>query len=413
MTALALALGLVQGGVGVPDEFGPALAHPLQDHNPDARVLLDLGPREGERLGEHAQETVGHLLGLSRGRQFRGQVEELVAPEATQRVRGASHFLKAAGERLKQLVAWPERGGHGHEKAQYYDALMRGRLAGAIAWRASTLSLYQQCFGLWRGALFTLLVNLPGGHFRNRTVKAFVPGSRRSLLVRLGTSDVLVFKNIFYDEEYEWHFTDPPRVVVDAGGYTGLSAAWFAGRYSDAKIIAIEPSTSNFDLLRRNTAGLPNILPRHAALWGSSGSVGLTDPGLDAWGFRVRQPEGESHEAQDLLTTEQVDALTGEDVFREYSIDRIDLLKLDIEGSEVEVFASPSGWIKGVDAICLELHDRFRPGCSRAFFAAVGGLAIEVWHSESVLVVRDEKQLKAPKSGTASRSGRPERLPRP
>ena len=33
--------------------------------------------------------------------------------------------------------------------------------------------------------------------------------------------------------------------------------------------------------------------------------------------------------------------------------DRIDLLKLDIEGSEAEVFASSSGWIDRVDAICL------------------------------------------------------------
>jgi hypothetical protein len=54
VAALALALGLVQGGVGVLDEFGPALARPLQDHGPDARVLLHLGPSEGERLGEHA-----------------------------------------------------------------------------------------------------------------------------------------------------------------------------------------------------------------------------------------------------------------------------------------------------------------------------------------------------------------------
>lgn len=133
----------------------------------------------------------------------------------------------------------------------------------------------------------------------------------------------------------------------------------------------------------------------------------LIDPGLDAWGFQVRQPDGDSHEAQDLLTKEQVDALTVDDLFREYAIDRIDLLKLDIEGSEAEVFASSSGWIDRVDAICLELHDRFRPGSTRAFFTAVCDLAIEVWQGENVLVVRDEKQLNAPKPDTTSRPGRP------
>jgi hypothetical protein len=54
VAALALALGLVQGGVGVPDEFGPGLARPLQYNGPDARVLFDVRPGEGERLREHA-----------------------------------------------------------------------------------------------------------------------------------------------------------------------------------------------------------------------------------------------------------------------------------------------------------------------------------------------------------------------
>jgi hypothetical protein len=87
---------------------------------------------------------------------------------------------------------------------------MRGRLAAIIALKASGVSLYQQCFGPWRGALLNLLLSLFGGYFRSHAVKAFVPGSRRSFLVRLGTSDVMVFKTIFYDEEYEWDFTDPP-----------------------------------------------------------------------------------------------------------------------------------------------------------------------------------------------------------
>ena len=93
--ALALALGLIKGGVGVLDELGPALARPLKDHGPDTRVLLDLGPSEGERLRAPRLKTLGHLLGLSRGHQLLGQVDELVAPEATQRVGGAGHVLKA------------------------------------------------------------------------------------------------------------------------------------------------------------------------------------------------------------------------------------------------------------------------------------------------------------------------------
>ena len=101
VAALTLALGLVQGGVGVLDELGPVLARTINDLDPDARVLFEVRPSEEERLGEHAEKTLGHLLSLSRGCQSLGQVEELVAPEAAQRVRGASHLFQAARERYE------------------------------------------------------------------------------------------------------------------------------------------------------------------------------------------------------------------------------------------------------------------------------------------------------------------------
>jgi len=100
-----LALGLVHGDVGVLEELGAVLARPFPDHDSDARVLFDLGPSEGERRGDHAEKALGHLLGLSRGSQSFGQVEELVAPQATQRVRRASYLLEATRERYEQQVA--------------------------------------------------------------------------------------------------------------------------------------------------------------------------------------------------------------------------------------------------------------------------------------------------------------------
>ena len=91
-----------------------------------------------------------------------------------------------------------------------------------------------------------------------------------------------------------------------------------------------------------------------------------------------------------------VRAVTVWDIMREYALDRIDLLKLDVEGSEKEIFAVSDEWIGSVDAICLELHDRFKAGCSRNFFSAVREFPIEVWRGEDVLVARDRSQLTQP-----------------
>jgi hypothetical protein len=67
-----------------------------------------------------------------------------------------------------------------------------------------------------------------------------------ALQVRLGTSDINVFVHVFRWGEYAWEFAESPRVIVDAGAYTGLSTAYFAMRYPAAKIIAIEPDEANF-----------------------------------------------------------------------------------------------------------------------------------------------------------------------
>ena len=54
-------------------------------------------------------------------------------------------------------------------------------------------------------------------------------------------------------------------------------------------------------------------------------------------------------------------------------IDRIDFLKIDIEGAEKILFDSPDAmdWIQKCEVICCELHDRFMSGCSDSVYKAV------------------------------------------
>lgn len=54
----------------------------------------------------------------------------------------------------------------------------------------------------------------------------------------------------------------------------------------------------------------------------------------------------------------------------EYDLDFIDILKMDIEGSEKNVFENAKDWIDKVGMITVELHDRICMGCSRAFYLA-------------------------------------------
>lgn len=231
---------------------------------------------------------------------------------------------------------------------------------------------------------------------RGRKVSVRAPGSLTPLTVRLATTDVVVFNDIYRGGEYDWNFQAPPRTIVDAGAYTGLSTAFFANRYPEAKIIAIEPSEQNFELLEVNTAAAKNVIIVQAALWTDTGKVSLTDPGDGEWGFRLADhgaTGGHDASHHDGRDSGKVRAVTVRDVIENYDLGVIDLLKLDIEGCEKELFSSADQWIGSVNAICLELHDRFKAGCSRAFYRAIDDFPIELRRGEEVLVIRRSSRL--------------------
>jgi FkbM family methyltransferase len=174
--------------------------------------------------------------------------------------------------------------------------------------------------------------------------------------LRLDTSDfcayrdVLIFKTKRYDPDIPGFI---PKTIVDAGAHIGMASILFALRYPAARIVALEPEPSNFAALLRNTAPYKTIVAIQAALWRQDGEVALGPSNAHPKGaFQV--VENGSH---------RVRAITMDTVMRETGIDSVDLLKVDIEGAEKEVFES-CPWISKVRVLAIELHDRVRLGCS-------------------------------------------------
>jgi tRNA G46 methylase TrmB len=82
-----------------------------------------------------------------------------------------------------------------------------------------------------------------------------------SLCLRIPSSDVPTYEQVFIDKEYDFLVKKQPKVIVDAGANIGLASIYFANKYPDAKIIAIEPEQSNFELFKENVAPYPHIIP--------------------------------------------------------------------------------------------------------------------------------------------------------
>ena len=90
----------------------------------------------------------------------------------------------------------------------------------------------------------------------------------------------------------------------------------------------------------------------------------LKDYGIGKWGFMVEEASIDS----DNL----VDAFKIENLMIDFGINYFDIIKIDIEGSEKELFESNfHNWLSRTKIIIIELHDRMRPGCSKSFFNAL------------------------------------------
>ncbi len=184
------------------------------------------------------------------------------------------------------------------------------------------------------------------------------------ITLRPGTSDIATFKHIFAHGDYNLQITPGPKVIVDAGANIGLSAIYFANRFPEARIIAIELSPENYRLLNKNTRHYPGITTVHAGLWPKNEVLKFKQEGVSPWGYRVDNTLANG--------SVPVASITMNDILNRYRLATIDLLKIDIEGAEVELFAENyTHWLPKVRCLVIEFHDRWRPGSSATVTAAL------------------------------------------
>ena len=210
---------------------------------------------------------------------------------------------------------------------------------------------------------------------------ATVPGLKHPLVLRAGSADLDVFTQLLGTDALDFPLPQAPRYILDAGANVGIASAIFATRFPAAEILAVEPEPGNFAVLQRNAAQCPQITPLRAAVWNADGLVELSETrsGLE---HRV-QVHGVTHTA----SAREVPALTISSLLERAGWPRFDLVKLDIEGSEVEVLGqSELAWLAGVSVLVAELHDRFRPGCRAAFDHALAGRGFGLSSSGEYLV---------------------------
>jgi FkbM family methyltransferase len=125
----------------------------------------------------------------------------------------------------------------------------------------------------------------------------------------------------------------PGSVMVDVGANIGefsLVAASVVG--AEGRVIAIEASPVIYETLRRNVAlnGFANVHPVLVAAGASEGLATFGELPAHNWGMNRRGPGDVSHSIT-------VASRTVDSILRDCGVDQCDLLKIDVEGMEMEV----------------------------------------------------------------------------
>jgi FkbM family methyltransferase len=147
-------------------------------------------------------------------------------------------------------------------------------------------------------------------------------------------------------------FADDVRVVIDAGANCGATSVHFARHYPDATVHAFEPASEPRAILERNAKPYPNIVVHGFGLGAADATVPLYKGDGDTilGSVHRRSVNVDESEQVELRHTGAWAAASG--------IDRIDVLKVDVEGCEVEVLQSVTSLLPTVKVLYVEYDSR-------------------------------------------------------
>lgn len=176
----------------------------------------------------------------------------------------------------------------------------------------------------------------------------------------------------------------PGDTVLDVGAHFGFVPLRLADLVGPLRVVACEPAPPTFACLEANLRDhLEGAVARHVAVGAASGRAELTyylDPGMSALSTLDADEADVAHNIDTVMAnvgvddatarrqavtatmehaaTFEVPVVTVADLVAEHEIDRVDLLKIDVERAELEVLEGITDDVwRRIGAIVMEVHD--------------------------------------------------------
>ncbi len=204
---------------------------------------------------------------------------------------------------------------------------------------------------------------------------------KKPFALRDNISDRAIFYQVFYEKQYDLYGVDFPKAVtiIDGGANIGCASVYFSINFPKAQILSIEPEKNNFSLLKKNTEPYKNISCVQAGIWNKNEQLSIANPDGGAAEYMFEN---------NLQNAEMINGMTIQTLLDLQNWNDVDIIKLDIEGAEKEVFsANDLSWLKKVKLLIIELHDRYKKDCTKTVFEALNKFDYDAYfHHENIFI---------------------------
>lgn len=171
-------------------------------------------------------------------------------------------------------------------------------------------------------------------------------------ILRENSMDAVVLAEIENDIYKIKRYVKNGDTILDVGAYTGLFANYAHSLYPNSKILSLEPIAENYSLLTRNVPD--SVLTEEVALSHKNGSALIYNFGLESSACHSFFNVNKKGFATNVKTK------TLAQIMKDYSIERLNFLKLDCQGAEFNVLTNAKNSVLcRIDYIAMEVHPGF------------------------------------------------------
>lgn len=183
---------------------------------------------------------------------------------------------------------------------------------------------------------------------------------KANISLRKCGSDLATFQEIVVEEVYGvvLRALENVQTVIDLGANIGLASLYLAYNYPTCRLLCVEPNSETYELLKRNVSKLSRsgrCKTLKAAVWDRHERLAADQkvPAGRYSSFAVRVASASEPSVLEGYSMTEILDYSG--------FDRVDLLKIDIQGAERKLFSTQdSSWLDRVGAIAIEFHENSR-----------------------------------------------------